>query len=285
MGSLAAAVGSYLFARGAGGRWRVRVEDLDPPRTVAGAADAQLRALEAYGLHWDGEVVYQSRRQAAYRQAVEELRRAGILFPCGCSRREVATVGVAGPLGPVYPGTCRRGLAAGREPRSLRVRVDGGAVEFVDQLLGLQRQDLAASSGDFVVQRADGLFAYQLAVVVDDLAAGVTQVVRGADLLDSTGRQIYLYARLGEALPVYAHLPLVVTAAGQKLSKGAGARPIPTHSPGREETLHRVLSALGQGPDGLEPRAPVGEQLASAVARFQRRWIPTVPVVLPPASG
>jgi glutamyl-Q tRNA(Asp) synthetase len=276
LGSLLAAVGSYLFARSAGGRWRVRIDDLDPPRTVPGAADEQLRALEAYGLWWDDEVVYQSRRTSAYEEAIDRLSAGGYTFPCGCSRAELAADGSDG----TYPGTCRDGLPGGKRARSVRARAPADPVCFVDRLLGTQKQDLAVTCGDFVVRRADGLFAYQLAVVVDDLAAGVTEVVRGADLLDSTGRQIHLYRALGAMPPAYAHLPVVVTPAGVKLSKGHGATSIPVVSPGREVTLYQVLSALGQVCDDSEPGAPVAEQLATAVARFDPAQVPRAPIHL-----
>jgi len=274
LGSLAAAVGSYLFARAAGGRWLVRIDDLDPPRTVPGAADAQLRALEAYGLQWDGAVVYQSQRTAAYQTALERLAGGGHTFPCSCSRSDLEAAASDG----VYPGTCRSGLPPARPGRSIRVRVPAEPISFVDRLLGEQCHDLQKTCGDFVVRRADGLFAYQLAVVVDDLASGVTEVVRGADLLASTGRQVHLYRCLGTAPPVYAHLPLVVSIVGEKLSKGCGAGPIPTSSPAREATLHRLLAALGQAPDGLTPEAPVMEQLAAAVAGFDPARVPRDPI-------
>jgi glutamyl-Q tRNA(Asp) synthetase len=276
LGSLLAAVGSYLFARSAAGRWLVRIDDLDPPRTVPGAADEQLRALEAYGLWWDDAVVYQSQRTAAYQEAIDRLSKAGHTFPCACSRAELAANGRDG----AYPGTCRNGLPAGRRPRSVRARVPAEPVSFTDRLLGPQKQDLVRTCGDFVVRRADGLFAYQLAVVVDDLAAAVTEVVRGADLLGSTGRQIHLYRALGTLPPEYGHLPLVVTWAGAKLSKGHGARPIPVASPGREVTLHQVLTALGQASDDAEPGAPVAEQLAAAVARFDAGRVRRAPIRL-----
>jgi glutamyl-Q tRNA(Asp) synthetase len=275
-GSLLAAVGSYLFARSMAGRWLVRIDDLDRPRVVAGAADEQLRALEAYGLWWDDDVVYQSQRTAAYQAALDRLSADGRTFRCGCSRADLAAHGGDG----AYPGTCRGGLPPGKRPRSVRARVPDGPVCFTDRLQGPQRQALASLCGDFVVRRADGLFAYQLAVVVDDLAAGVTEVVRGVDLLESTGRQIHLYRALGAMPAVYAHLPLVVTAAGAKLSKGHGATPIPLVSPGREVTLHQVLTALGQVSDDIEPGAPVGEQLAAAVARFDAARVPRMAIQL-----
>jgi len=278
LGSLVAAVGSYLFARAAGGRWHVRIDDLDPPREVLGAADAQLRALEAYGLHWDGEVVYQSHRGAAYWAALERLAEAGHTFPCACSRADVAAAGGR------YPGTCRGGVEPGRAARSVRLRVAEAAVCFTDLLCGAQRPDLAVEGGDFVVRRADGLIAYPLAVVVDDAAIGVTEVVRGGDLLAATGRQVWLYHCLGLDLPAYAHLGVVTTAAGVKLSKGSGAVPIPVASPGREATLHAALTHLGVA-DPAQALAPVAEQLAAALARFDPARLPAALARVPTPPG
>lgn len=278
LGSLVAAVGSYLSARAAGGRWHVRVDDLDPPRVVVGAADLQLRALEAYGLHWDGEVVYQSRQGAAYRAALERLAALGHTFPCACSRSNVAAAGGR------YPGTCRDGVEPGRVARSVRLRVPPEPICFTDLLCGLQRHDLGAEGGDFVVLRADGPIAYPLAVVVDDAAIGVTEVVRGGDLLFATGRQVWLYRCLGLALPTYVHLPVVATAAGEKLSKGSGAAPVPLTSPGRERTLHAALTHLGAA-DPAVGVAGVAEQLAAAIARFDPARIPTGGLRLPTPPG
>lgn len=222
-GSLVAAVGSYCLARQAGGRWLLRMEDLDTPRVVAGAAEGILRSLEDLGFEWDGEVLWQSQRGAVYQAALAQLRSRGLVFDCGCSRKEVlASAPHAGEEGPIYPGTCRGGLGSGRKPRALRLRVPEQQVAFSDGLFGVQEQHLATAVGDFVLRRADGLFAYQLAVVVDDAASKVTQVVRGADLLTSTPRQIYLQACLDYPHPHYIHLPLVLAADGDKISKRHG---------------------------------------------------------------
>lgn len=218
-GSLTTAVGSYLHARSQGGQWLLRIEDLDPPREMPGAADAILRTLEALGFAWDGEVVWQSRRLAAYQQALDALIAAGQAYPCACTRREIALAGRPGVDGVVYPGTCRAGLAPGKSGRAWRLCTPEGEVEFQDGHYGVQRQNVAREVGDYVLKRADGLFAYQLAVVVDDAWQGVSDVVRGADLLDSTARQIVLQAALGAPTPRYTHLPLLVNAAGEKLSK------------------------------------------------------------------
>jgi len=249
-GSLVAAVGSYLQARTHGGQWFVRIEDLDPPREVPGAADDILRTLEAFGFEWDGEVMYQSRRQAAYEAALEKLRRAGALYACGCTRREIADSSVHGIEGPVYPGTCRAGLAPGKSARAWRVRVDGAVIEFDDLLQGKQHCPLATDIGDFVVKRPNGLFAYQLAVVVDDAEQGITEVVRGADLLHSTARQIHLQYLLGLPTPRYLHLPVVLNEQGEKLSKQTFATPIDSANP--LPVLRQTLKLLGQTPPGRE---------------------------------
>ncbi len=245
-GSLVAAVGSHLEARVAGGEWLLRMEDVDEPRAVAGAADSILRTLERLGLAWDGEVLFQSRRKPHYRAAFERLRLAGAVFACACTRREMADSAIGPDGAPRYPGTCRRGLPEGREARSWRLAVEPGRICFDDALQGRICQDLAAEVGDFVVLRADGYFAYQLAVVVDDAEQGVTHVVRGADLIDSTPRQICLQRRLGLAQPAYLHLPAAVSAGGEKLSKQTRARPIDDVRP--QAALTAALEFLGQQP-------------------------------------
>lgn len=247
LGSLVAALGSWLFARKAGGRWLVRMEDLDTPRVVAGSADEILRALERYGLTWDGEVVHQSQRIALYDEALNALRAKNLVYDCGCSRADLARTASA-PLGrePVYPGTCRDGLLAGRVARAVRFRTSHGVIGFDDLIRGHIEEDVAAETGDFVVRRADGVYAYQLAVVVDDAAQNVTQVVRGADLLTSTARQIALQHALGLSTPSYAHLPLIVNADGSKLGKRDGALPLPSLNEKHvSETLAFALQFLG----------------------------------------
>ncbi len=244
-GSLVAALASWLDARAAGGRWLVRIEDLDAPRAQPGASEDILRCLERLGLHWDGSPVFQSRRSAAYRSALEKL--ASNLYWCGCTRREIAdsSLGLAADGARIYPGTCREGLA-GRTARAQRVRVAAGSISFEDRVQGLQCQDLAREVGDFVLMRADGVVAYQLAVVVDDAEQGITHVVRGADLLDSTARQIHLQRLLGVPTPRYLHVPVAVDAAGDKLSKQTGAEGIDASNAG--EMLGRALAFLGQPP-------------------------------------
>jgi glutamyl-Q tRNA(Asp) synthetase len=205
-----AATASFVDARAHGGQWLLRMEDVDLPRVQPGAADHILFTLEQFGFAWDGPVVFQSARTAAYQAALDALRSAGFAYPCGCSRKEA---------GERYPGTCREGLAPGRSARAWRIRVSGEPVCFEDRVQGAQCQNVDEYCGDVVGLRADGLFAYQLAVVVDDWEQGVTDVVRGADLLDSTARQIHLQRLLGAPTPAYLHTPVAVNADGQKLSK------------------------------------------------------------------
>ena len=271
-GSLVAALGSWLEARTKGGEWLLRIEDLDRPREEPGAVAAILSALSACGLHWDGEPVFQSRRTHCYAEALHRLIDGGKAFPCACSRREIADSTLHDRDEAVYPGTCRHGLPAGRSARSWRTRVDETIIAFDDDVQGRISQDLASEVGDFVVRRADGYFAYQLAVVVDDAEQGITHVVRGADLLDSTPRQSYLQQLLGYPLPRYAHLPVAITPAGEKLSKQTHATPI---DPGRvPSTLVSALEFLGQQPPSSLQRADSGEILAWARAHWQLARVP-----------
>lgn len=275
-GSLVAAAASWLDARAAGGRWLVRIEDLDKARERPGAADTILRQLDALGLAWDGAVVRQSERIALYREALERLQRMGAAYWCGCSRREIADSALALDGASVYPGTCREGIPHGRRPRAVRVRTGPQEIRFMDRLQGAIEQSVERAVGDFVVYRADGVFAYQLAVVVDDAAQDVTDIVRGADLLDSTARQIHLQRLLGLPEPRYLHVPVAVNAAGRKLSKQTGA---PDAGPG---DLRAALAFLGHS-------APqdVGER--DLLAWVRRAWnpraIPRVRALSAPAAG
>ncbi|MCD4505848.1 tRNA glutamyl-Q(34) synthetase GluQRS [Chromobacterium piscinae] len=245
-GSLSTAVGSYLEARSRGGEWLLRMEDLDPPREVPGAADDILRTLEAFGFEWDGEVAYQSRRHGLYRAALEQLAASGQAYACCCTRKEIAAHARRGLDGYVYPGTCRRGCPDGREGRAWRLAVAEGETAVNDRLQGAYRQDLARDIGDFVLLRADGFWAYQLAVVVDDAEQGVTDIVRGADLLVSTPRQLAVYDALGLPAPGYCHLPVLTNAAGEKLSKQTLAPAISTRDAARQ--LRAALELLGHVP-------------------------------------
>jgi len=269
-GSLVAAVASYLDARAHHGTWLIRIEDIDEGRTVPGAAEDILALLERLGMSSDREVVWQSRRKHLYEAAREQL--AQQVYGCGCNRREIADsrLGVGPDGAAIYPGTCRNGLAPGRQARSLRLRVPApgqDTVGFTDRFAGAVSQRLAQESGDFVLKRADGYWAYQLAVVVDDAEQGVTDVVRGADLLDSTPRQIYLQGLLGVPTPRYLHVPVVRNANGEKLSKQTGALAV---QPGDEAAAVAVLRdaarflglELGRQADpGATPPAAVADSL------------------------
>lgn len=262
-GSLVAALASYMEARAANGKWLVRMEDLDKPREQPGAADEILHALDRLGLHWDGPVLFQSARRERYRAVVEDLLRRGFVYPCACTRKELEDSALALDGARIYPGTCRHGLPEGRPVRALRLRTHDAPIGFEDRVQGRIEQRVEREVGDFVVRRADGVFAYQLAVVVDDLDQGVTDVVRGADLLDSTARQIHLQRLLGAPTPGYAHLPVAVNAAGEKLSKQTGARALDLSDPVRE--LARARRFLGQVEDGWNlTRVPRGRSIAIA---------------------
>lgn len=263
-GSLLAAFGSWLIARRAHGQWLVRIEDIDPPREIAGAADAQLRTLAAFGLLPDEPVLRQSERGDAYQAALERLLAQGDAFLCHCSRSDHADVG--GVHRACVPG-------ASRVDPALRLRVpDGTTVVFEDALQGRIEQDVAREVGDFVLRRADGLWAYQLAVVVDDAAQDISEVVRGADLLDSTPRQILLQQRLGLPTPRYAHLPLVLGDDGRKLSKSSASLPVAEDAP--VATLRRAWLALGQNGDALAEAASVADALSSSLRHFDPARIP-----------
>jgi glutamyl-Q tRNA(Asp) synthetase len=271
---LVAAVGSYCLARREGGLWLLRMEDLDPPRVVPGSADEILSALDKLGLHWDGDIVWQSQRTEAYVEAVERLRSRGLVFDCACTRKEVLlSAPHPGEEGPLYPGTCRAGLQQGRKPRALRIEVPQEQVCFRDGVFGPFQQVLSEAVGDFVLRRADGLFAYQLAVVVDDADSRVNQVVRGADLLASTPRQIFLHACLGNPVPEYIHLPMAMGSNGKKISKRHGVDLL-DYASDATRLITQALSFLGQTvPDGLQG-APPAELLSWAIQDFDLDRIP-----------
>ncbi len=268
-GSLVAALASWLDARAHDGTWLVRIEDLDPPREESGAARRILAALAAFGLAGDEPPVLQSRRGELYQQALDRLVDAGLVYGCACSRREIAAAQRRlGLPAHVYPGTCRGGTG-GRAVRALRVRVPDETVQFADRACGAYAQDLAGEVGDFIVRRADGLWAYQLAVVVDDAEQGITDVVRGADLLDNTPRQIWLQRVLGLPTPRYLHVPVLTNSRGEKLSKQTGAAALDTRRPLAE--LERAWRHLGFPALGADT---VDAFLRTAVELWRSRWRP-----------
>ncbi|SRR5258706_3635925 len=271
-GSLVAALASWLDARSARGQWLLRMEDLDQPRVMPGAADAILRQLEAFGLEWDGPVVWQSARLDLYQDAIRRLEPHS--YPCACSRRELDDSALAIDGSRIYPGTCRAGLAPGKTARALRLRTAAEPVRFSDRVQGEITQSVANEVGDFVLLRGDGVYAYQLTVVVDDAAQGVTDVVRGADLLDSTARQIALQRRLGLATPRYLHAPVATDGAGEKLSKQTRA------ADARPGDIAGALEFLGMNaPADLAPKA----LLAWAVRHWNPAAVPrlrSAPVAL-----
>jgi glutamyl-Q tRNA(Asp) synthetase len=281
LGSLVAALGSWLFARSAGGRWLLRIDDLDTQRIISGMADDIMRTLDLLGLQWDGEPLWQSRRAGAYAESLAALERKGAVYGCGCSRSDIARIataphGIAEEL--VYPGTCRHGIRKNREARSVRVIVPDTEITFVDGIFGRVSQSLPEVCGDFVVKRADGLFAYHLATVVDDADSGVNQVVRGSDLLLSTPRQIFLQTLLGLLPPAYFHLPLVTDPSGAKLSKRENIVSLA----GRADLLSsggalmlQALAFLGQDVTGMDEQAPPSEILAESLCRFRPEAIPS----------
>lgn len=270
-GSMVAAIGSFVDARAAGGKWLLRIEDVDAPRCSPQAERDIIATLERFGLEWDGPIVCQRDRLADYQQALARLRDSGAVFACACTRREIADSALARDGSRIYPGTCREGLPPGRTARAWRVRA-AGTIDFTDRIQGAQHEVLEDEVGDFVLLRADGLFAYQLAVVVDDAIDGITQVVRGADLLDSTARQIHLQRLLAYPTPEYAHLPVAVNPAGEKLSKQTLAPAVSNDAV--EATWLAVLRFLGQNPEEALVGAGLNEIRAWAVANWSLASVP-----------
>lgn len=271
-GSLVAALGSYLDARHHHGSWLVRMEDLDPPREIPGAADQVLHTLEAFGLEWDEPVQYQSRRSACYEATLAQLQQSGHLYDCACTRKEIADGQTGSSSNPVYPGTCRNGLPPGRTARAMRVQVYDRTIGFQDALQGAISQQLNRDVGDFVLRRADGLYAYQLAVVVDDAAQRITHVVRGSDLLDSTPRQIHLQQLLGHPEPAYLHLPVAVNAQQEKLGKQTFAPAIPEQR--KTASLVQALRFLNQPLPTLTAAIDLPDLLTWAIAHWDRSALP-----------
>lgn len=258
------------------------MEDLDPPREVPGAADQILRSLERLGLEWDGAVLYQSARQEHYRAALERLDTLGVLYPCGCSRRDIAAIARLGAEGWIYPGTCRGRPSSPQGHNALRVLTRNDPIEFHDAVQGVCRQRLEESVGDFVVKRADGLIAYQLAVVVDDAAQEISEVVRGSDLLDSTAKQIHLQRLLEYPTPDYLHLPVATNPQGEKLSKQSGAAPLDEDA--GTAALIDALTFLGQAVNTDLRQARPSELLAWATKHWDAARIPRVPAKMWPAA-
>ncbi|MBX3616478.1 tRNA glutamyl-Q(34) synthetase GluQRS [Nitrosomonas sp.] len=265
-GSLVAAMGSYLDAKFHNGKWLVRIEDVDCQRAMPGAVSEILTVLESFGFEWDEEVVYQSRRSDAYRYALSVLEQRNRIYPCACSRKEIADSSIRGLGGLIYPGTCRDHPPRGKESYAMRIRVTDEIILFHDRIKGSYSQKLSSDIGDFVLRRADGIFSYQLAVVTDDALQNITHVVRGADLLDSTPRQIFLQRLLGFPTPHYLHLPVVTNAFGEKLSKQTNAAPIQV-----ENALPQLIKSL----QFLGQPTPV-EMMEGDIASFwqwaQQNW-------------
>ena len=273
-GSIVAAAASFLDARAGNGKWLLRIDDLDPPRNVAGAIPAILRELERLALHWDGAITYQSMRTACYAEALAALRTRDLSFPCACTRREVG--------GRVYPGTCRRGVPPGRRARSVRVRAGGGAIGIEDLVQGPCRQDLDREIGDFIVYRADGVFAYHLAAAVDDTEQGITRVVRGADLLLSTLRQVYLQDLLGRRRPEYAHVPVAANRRGAKLGKQSRAPP--TRLRPASNVVRDALVFLAHPPPAELAGAPPEALWSWALREWSLARVPRVASRVPPSQ-
>jgi glutamyl-Q tRNA(Asp) synthetase len=272
-GSLIAAVGSFLQARAQQGEWWVRIENIDPPREATGAIDAILHSLEAHGLTWDGEVQYQFHRQERFAAALDVIQQIGRLYVCNCSRQQIAnaTGQSSGPL--IYPGTCRQKKPFRHGPYAKRVNTQNIVIQFEDTIQGKQYVDLEKESGDFVLQRSDGLYSYQLAVALDDVEQSMTEVVRGSDLLDSTPRQIFIQQLLGLSPPRYTHLPVAVDAAtGQKLSKQTRAPALINSQ--ATQNLWQVLEFLGQQPPPELRQASVDELWSWAIPNWQLNAVP-----------
>lgn len=278
-GSLLAATASFLDARAHKGKWLLRMEDLDKPREVAGAADDILRTLTAFSFQWDGEVAYQSQQLQRYQAILEDLQQQQLVYPCGCSRREIANIAKAGSDGLIYPGICRDGLQ-GKPARSWRLLVPETTISVEDKIQSTVQQHLSRDVGDFILRRADSIFAYQLAVVADDAWQGVTHIVRGADLLESTPRQILLQRYLDYPEPSYAHLPVATDHGGRKLSKQNRAEPVRIEDNGR--VLCEVLTLLGLQPPTDLASATLADIWSWAIQHWQINNVPRCRRLLAP---
>lgn len=268
-GSLVTALASFLRARQQKGRWLVRIEDIDPPRQPGGAIESILGSLIAHGLDWDGELAFQSKRSSHYDQAIEQLRLCGLIYPCDCSRKQIKEAGSkpgdAG-LGAIYPGTCRHSPPLHSDSLALRMRVNNEVIRFDDLLQGPQEQNLSKASGDFLIRRRDGLYSYALAGTVDDILQGITEIIRGADLLSETPRHIYLTRKLGCKVPEYGHVAVALNPAGQKLSKQQGARALDDGRAG--ENLAAALRFLRLPVEHEVSRLPIKEIIDWAISNF-----------------
>ena len=274
-GSLVAAVGSYLDARAHNGKWLVRIDDIDPPREQPGAATQILQTLEAFGFEWDGEAVHQSQRSTSYDAALDQL--GDQLYSCNCSRKQIASSGRDGPYGRIYSGTCRDKALPNQIAAALRVRVGPGATVCDDLIQGKYAQNLEQDIGDFIVRRRDGLYGYHLATAIDDAAQSITHIVRGADLLESTPRQIFLQQLLGLTTPQYAHLPVAVNPAGDKLSKQTHAQPLQIAT--ANKALFAALDFLGQMPNPELQHESLSSLWTWALSNWSLATVPKKPKI------
>lgn len=267
-GSLVAAIASYCEAKTNHGKWLLRIEDLDKPREAKGAANTILRQLEAYGFEWDDNVLYQSQRSNYYADALATLNSSDLIYPCTCTRKEIAdssnSIGIEGVI---YPGTCLNQAIKVKVPQAWRIKTLFQTISFNDAIQGKISQNIKLDIGDFILKRADGLFAYQLAVVVDDAAQGITHIVRGADLLDSTPRQIYLQQILNYPQPSYAHVPVVCNEAGEKLSKQTLATPLNIDD--AAQSLYLAFKFLGQNPPASIPKQSIQDIWSWGITNWQ----------------
>ncbi len=271
-GSLVSALASYLDAKANSGQWLVRMEDLDPPREQAGAASAILQCLDEHGLHWDGDVIYQSQRSDAYQACLDALLQAGLAYPCTCSRQDLTT------MNGIYDGRCRTRQLDSNQICSLRLKLydlpdrhTSDIIQFEDLVQGTQRQNLRTQAGDQILKRRDGFYAYQLAVVVDDIAQGITHIIRGSDLLEVTGRQLFFFDLLDAPLPQFGHVPIAIQANGQTLSKQNHAKAIDSNLASRN--LWNGLAFLGQSPPAGLAEASIEELLDWALRHWQREAV------------
>ena len=265
-GSLCTALASFLQARSKQGKWLLRIDDLDTPRNVAGATEQILRTLEIFGLNWDDCILYQSLNSDSYQAALDDLEQQNLLYPCICSRRTLSQYRHNNPAAPAYPGLCRNRQITPDTPYSLRIKTEDKEISFQDGLQNQIHQNLALEHGDFILKRKDRIIAYQLSVVVDEHAQGITEVVRGVDLIDSTPKQIFLQQQLGYKTPKYMHVPVIIDQLGYKLSKQTFAQAIDENFP--EQTLYKTLSLLKQNPPVDLQTAPIATQLNWAIEHW-----------------